>query len=147
MDMVQEAFFQAWLSMGTLRDSAKALPWLLTILRRAIYREQRCSYRHAETVAQLRLMDSQAIQTDAYPLLEIYSAMEGLSHHQREVFLLHNLHGFSYEEISAQLEIPLGTVMSRLSRARDALQQQQQMTEDKVINLNAIKRGLGNDGR
>ena len=147
MDMVQEAFFQAWLSMESLQDSRKALPWLLTILRRTIYREQRCSYRHAETVAQLQQMDTRVTQTDAYPLLEIYSALGSLSPNQREVFLLHHLHGFSYEEISSQLEIPLGTVMSRLSRARDTLQKQQQVDEGKVIQLSKVKQGLSNDGR
>jgi RNA polymerase sigma factor (sigma-70 family) len=147
MDMVQEAFFQAWLSMESLQDSSKALPWLLTILRRTIYREQRYSYRHAETVAQLNQMDTRVTQTDAYPLLEIYSTLESLSPNQREVFLLHHLHGFSYEEISSQLEIPLGTVMSRLSRARDTLQKQQQVDEGKVIQLSKVKQGLGNDGR
>lgn len=147
MDMVQEAFFQAWLSMESLQDSSKALPWLLTILRRTVYREQRCSYRHAETVAQLHQMDTRVTQTDAYPLMEIYSALESLSPNQREVFLLHHLHGFSYEEISTQLEIPLGTVMSRLSRARDTLQKQQQIDEGKVIQFSKVKQGLGNDGK
>lgn len=147
MDMVQEAFFQAWLSMDKLQDKSKALPWLLTILRRAIYREQRCVYRHAETVDQLQRLDVQASQSDAYPLLEIYRSLESLSPNQREVFLLHHLHGFSYEEISAQLEIPLGTVMSRLSRARESLQKQQLADESKVIKLSEVKRGSGSDGR
>ena len=45
-DVTQEAFFQAWLSIHALKDDEKALPWLLTILRRTVYREQRCQYKN-----------------------------------------------------------------------------------------------------
>lgn len=146
LDMTQEAFYQAWLAIHTLKDKGKELPWLLTILRRAVYREQRCQYRHAETMAQLKLLDSDAVQSDAFTLLEIYAAFENLSPKLRETFLLHHLHGFSYEEISVQLEIPMGTVMSRISRARDLLQKQQRADGDNVIKLSSVKRGIRRDG-
>ena len=141
-DMVQEAFFQAWTAIDTLQDPEKALPWLLTILRRAIYREQRCQYRQAETVAQLRILDSDQKQSDAYRLLDIYNALETISPNHREVFLLHHLHGFSYAEISEQLSIPKGTIMSRLSRAREALLLIEQASQnDNVVPIEKIKRG------
>lgn len=120
-DVVQETYYQAWRSINNLKDDSKALPWLLTILRRCIYQEQRCQYRQAETVEQLQHLDSHHTQ-DEYRLLEIYRALESISSKHRDIFLLHYLHGFSYEEISEQLNIPKGTVMSRLSRARNALQ-------------------------
>jgi RNA polymerase sigma-70 factor (ECF subfamily) len=145
-EMVQEAFFQAWLSMDSLNDKDKALPWLLTILRRTVYREQRCQYRNRETVEALKQLDLEETQQDAFALLEIYNALEFLSPKLRDTFLLYHLHGFSYEEISAQLEIPTGTVMSRISRAREALQKHQNTGDEKVIDFRSIKRGFQNEG-
>ncbi|WP_455208361.1 RNA polymerase sigma factor [Kaarinaea lacus] len=145
-EMVQEAYFQAWLSMDSLKDEDKALHWLLTILRRTVYREQRCQYRNLETVEALKQLDLRETQSDAFTLLEIYEALEYLSPKLRDTFLLHHLHGFSYEEISAQLEIPTGTVMSRISRAREALQKQQNTDSEKIIDFRSIKRGFKNEG-
>jgi len=145
-EMVQEAYFQAWLSMDSLKDEGKALPWLLTILRRTVYREQRCQYRNQETLEALKLLDLEETQSDAFTLLEIYNALDYLSPKLRETFLLYHLHGFSYEEISTQLEIPTGTVMSRISRAREALQKQQNTDSEKVIDFRSIKRGSQNEG-
>ncbi len=135
MDMVQETFFQAWQGVDSLQDRQKALPWLLTILRRAIYREQRTRYRHQETLLALQARATEVADDDAYGLLEIYQAMEQISLAQREVFLLHHLHGLSYEEISEQLQVPIGTVMSRLSRARAALKKRHCLDADNVVNL------------
>ena len=145
-EMTQETFYQAWLSRHTLKDMDKALPWLLTILRRAIYRELRCQYRHVETLTQLSLLDQDTTQSDACGLLEIYYALEKLSPKLRETFLLHHLHGFSYEEISAQLEIPMGTVMSRIARAREALQNQHNTGAKNIIQFNHAKRGNRSEG-
>ena len=145
-DMTQEAFYQAWLSIDSLKDESKALPWLLTILRRAVYREQRCQYKNQETLNELRQMDLENAQPDAFSLPEIYSALELLTPKLRDTFLLHHLHGFTYEEISTQLEIPTGTVMSRISRAREALQKQEEPANEKVIDFRSIKRGSQNEG-
>ena len=137
-DMVQETFFQAWRSMGSLADGDKALPWLLTILRRCVQREQRKQYRHKETIAWLSDQELSSENQEGYQLLVIYSALSQLSINHREVFVLHYLHGFSYEEISEQLEIPKGTVMSRLSRARDSLKQQDALEmQDTVVQLDS----------
>lgn len=145
-EMTQEAFFQAWLCIDSLKDETKVLPWLLTILRRTVYREQRCQYRNAETLQELKRLDLEATQPDAFTLLEVYHALENLSPKLRDAFLLYHLHGFSYEEIGAQLEIPTGTVMSRISRARDALQKLQSTDSEKVIDFKRVKRGTINEG-
>jgi len=67
--------------------------------------------------------------------------LDNVSMQHREVFLLFYLHGFSYEEISDQLKVPIGTVMSRLARARGALQKLEQSNELKVVKLHDAKRG------
>jgi len=141
-DMVQETYFQAWQCINSLKSEDKALPWLLTILRRAVYREQRYQYRQIETVEQLSIIDASDHQNDDACLLDIYGALEAISAKHKDVFLLHYLHGFSYNEISEQLEIPKGTVMSRLARARDALQSLLDQTkQDNVIQIGAVLRG------
>jgi len=141
MEAVQETFYRAWLSIDKLNDTEKVFPWLLTILRRAVYREQRCQYRHVEVVNQLMELQTDTTTADAYSLLAIYDMLDSVSMKHREIFLLFYLHGFSYEEIGENLQIPKGTVMSRLARAREALQKLDQESESKVIDLNLIKRG------
>jgi len=146
-DMVQEAFFQAWQCIDSLKSEDKALPWLLTILRRAVYREQRCQYRQIETAEQLGILDESHHQYDNACLLDIYAALEMVSAKHKDVFLLHYLHGFSYEEISEQLAIPKGTVMSRLARAREALQSiLDQTKQDNVIQIDNVLREKNNNG-
>jgi len=139
-EMTQEAFFQAWQSMGSLKDENKVLPWLLTILRRTVYREQRCQYRNAETLEELKILDAETVQADAFNLLDIYNTMENVSPKLRDAFLLYHLHGYSYEEVGNLLEIPTGTVMSRISRAREVLQKQKISTDDEnVIKFKQVK--------
>lgn len=139
-EMTQEAFFQAWQSMDSLKDEEKVLPWLLTILRRTVFREQRCQYRNAETLEELKILDAETVQTDACTLLDIYNTLEYLSPKLRDAFLLYHLHGYSYEEVGALMEIPTGTVMSRISRAREALHKQKNLADDeKVIKLKQVK--------
>jgi len=139
-EMVQEAFFQAWVAMDSLKESDKALPWLLTILRRAIYREQRYQYRHNETVSQLNDLVTGQMADDPQRLLLIYRALENLSANHRDVVLLHYLQGFSYDEISEQLQVPKGTVMSRLSRAREVLAElDAAASDDNVVQLDNIR--------
>jgi len=140
-EMVQEAFFQAWAAIDSLKEPDKALPWLLTILRRAIYREQRCQYRHSETVNQLSEQVSAQTDDEPHRLLLIYRALENLSANHRDIVLLHYLQGFSYGEISEQLQVPKGTVMSRLSRAREVLQALEcSASNGNVVKLNGVRR-------
>jgi len=139
-EMTQEAFFQAWISIDSLNDEDKVLPWLLTILRRTVYREQRYQYRNAETLEELKKLDSESAQTDAFSLLDIYNTLETLSPKLRDAFLLYHLHGYSYEEVGNLLEIPTGTVMSRISRAREALRMQKKPTQDeKIVKFKQVK--------
>ena len=119
-DMVQETYIQGWKSMKSLQDKSRVLPWLLTILRRNIFREQREHYRNKETLAYLQNSEIENSSCEM-SLIDLYSIFENLSSAHREALLLYILHGFTYEEIAAQLEVPVGTVMSRISRARKAI--------------------------
>jgi RNA polymerase sigma-70 factor (ECF subfamily) len=139
-DMVQEAYFQAWSNVDTLQDMSKALPWLLTILRRVIYREQRFEYRHRETMVQLHELQSDASPGEESAMLDAYHCLERISPVQREALLLNVLHGFTYEQIGEQLEIPVGTVMSRISRAKEALRNIHEAETANIVHLDQARK-------
>ncbi|VAX01289.1 hypothetical protein MNBD_GAMMA21-1991 [hydrothermal vent metagenome] len=121
-DCVQEAYYQAWKVRKSLKDESRVFPWLLTILRRTVYREYEQRSRDARLVSN-SITDITAVSNndDELGLSELADAMNVLSSKHREILLLYGLHGLSYQEISEMLDIAAGTVMSRLSRARAAL--------------------------
>jgi len=127
-DVVQEALLRAMRYIGGLRGDG-ARPWLLQIVRHTCYSWLRKN-RPAENVA---LDDSDdAWQDVAAPAAEeppaiamrnadrqqINTAIAGLPAAYREVLVLRELEDLSYGDIARIAEIPIGTVMSRLSRAR-----------------------------
>ncbi len=121
-DCVQEAYFQAWKSRKSLKDEAKVFSWLLTILRRMVYREYEQRANNVTcTVDDFSSFPETAVDDDQSKMLDLAKAMQKISTGHRDIILMHGLHGLSYQEISELLEIPAGTVMSRLSRARTAL--------------------------
>jgi len=140
-DMVQETYFQAWQSYQHLKDERKALAWLLTILRRVVYRE----YGHKakqqnlqQHIQNMGLVEFAANKQGEY--LDVLQALEKMNINQREALLLHGLHGYSYEDISQQLDVPIGTVMSRISRARKILQPVKWSDDNNVLPFSVQKK-------
>ncbi|MCV6639296.1 sigma-70 family RNA polymerase sigma factor [Candidatus Albibeggiatoa sp. nov. NOAA] len=119
-ESVQEAFYQAWQARKSLRDKQKVRAWLLTILRRVIYRHYESNTIYAQADFSDDLVADTPMQTTEM-MLDLNRCLQYLPLHQRELILYHSLHGFSYEQISQILDIPIGTVMSRLARARQQL--------------------------
>lgn len=119
-DLVQEAFFRAWKGRKGLRSPDNPFPWLLTILRRAAFQEINHAGRQRRLLAEAQWpADASHEQQD--DLIDLGRALATLDPAQRDLLLLYALHGLSYEQIASQLEVPVGTVMSRLARARAAL--------------------------
>jgi len=122
-DLVQAALERA-LSRWTSRREDEALrAWLFAILYRKFIDGRRRAQRYAFILERLRLSDESARpslegQVAAQSALE---SLERLSAEQRTLLLWTAVEGLSYEEVSRILEVPIGTVMSRLSRARQAL--------------------------
>jgi RNA polymerase sigma-70 factor (ECF subfamily) len=121
-ELVQETFYQAWKSRQGIKNEDNPLPWLLTVLRRAVYKE----YQHARlnilSLSEQHLEDSDSFSAeDLDTLCDLSTGLMSLSTRQRELLLLHSFHGFTYEQIGEHLGIPIGTVMSRISRARQTL--------------------------
>lgn len=138
-DLVSETYYQAWKDRAGLRDEAKVLPWLLSILRHSTYRE----FSRRQPVLEHDAAQDLAPEHDRDALIDLARLLGEQSPAHREILLLHALHGFSYEEIGEQLELPLGTVMSRLSRARKALRLSRDQAledEDNIVTLHPTRR-------
>lgn len=120
-DVVQETYYEAWKARRRLRDEAKILPWLLTILRRVVYRE----YAAQRVQADQAMVEIEPAfgsgDSNVEDMVDLLRGLQRLEARQRDLLLLYALHDFSYEQIAELLDIPLGTVMSRLARARQAL--------------------------
>lgn len=140
-DAVQEAYYQAWKGRRNLRDKQQVLFWLLTILRRCVFRHYEEQKQQATFISSVDEVDEPSVEPDTASLVDLGRALQRLVPEQRELILLYSLHGFSYEQISHYLEIPLGTVMSRLARARKALRESLETPAAPVIPLNATKLG------
>ena len=131
-DLVQETCLRALRAMERLRPDSNVKSWLFTILRN-IWLNQ---LRQRKTVPDVVDLDSdehganQAVASSKDPYAEYVSdlereqvrqAIEHLPLEFREIILLREYEELSYEEIAAMLQCPVGTVMSRLARARSKL--------------------------
>jgi len=128
-DVVQEAYLRAFRFFdGYHGGSAKA--WLLTIVRNTGYTWLRQNRAHEmESVFEDEALDvpEQTPGPEAHFLQSAHQellrkAMDAMPLEFREIVILRDLQGFSYKEIVEMTGLPIGTVMSRLSRARNRLQ-------------------------
>jgi len=122
-DLVQAALERALSRWSSRREDEALRAWLFAILYRRFIDGRRRAQRYAFILERLRLSDESArpsleAQVAAQSALE---SLERLSAEQRTLLLWTAVEGLSYEEVSRILEVPIGTVMSRLSRARQAL--------------------------
>lgn len=120
-DLTQDTYFEAWKTFRRCHRPQYALAWLLAILRRQAAKLWRTREAGLEIhdVSMDNLATAPASDLDG--VLDLMRALQRLPMTQREPILLYGLHGFTYEEIARQLDLPLGTVMSRLARGRQAL--------------------------
>ena len=136
-DLVQETFLKAYKSINSFREGTNAKAWLFRILKNSFINDYRrksrepakVDYQDVENFYNAddsnRVM-SEELRVDTLRNLmgdEISNALNALDEDFRTVILLCDLEGFKYEEISEILEIPIGTVRSRLHRARNLLKE------------------------
>ncbi|HET7537811.1 MAG TPA: sigma-70 family RNA polymerase sigma factor [Candidatus Didemnitutus sp.] len=128
-DAVQEACLRAWRAFDRFRGG-DGRAWLLTIVRNVCYSRLRQSRREpAVEPLDEGIHGSDEVADEARAVAwrevrreQLHAALERLPAEFREVIVLHELEGLAYREIADVVEIPLGTVMSRLSRARRKLE-------------------------
>jgi RNA polymerase sigma-70 factor (ECF subfamily) len=119
-DLVQETLLLAWRGFRRFETNSNARAWLFRILINAFYGQGRKAHTSPKTVP---ITEHRSSGSSATERLEVQQAMAGLSDEHRAVLLLAVVEGFTSREISDMLSIPAGTVMSRLSRARQALRE------------------------
>jgi RNA polymerase sigma-70 factor (ECF subfamily) len=122
-DLVQEALVKAWSSLGSFTEGTNMRAWLFTILRNVYYSEHRKRRREvqdADGVFSSRLMVHPA-QFGHMDLEDFRQALATLPSDQREALILVGASGFSYEEAAAICDVAVGTIKSRVNRARGAL--------------------------
>ncbi len=122
-DLAQEALAKAWQSRDTFRAGSNLKAWLFTILRNQFYSDRRRAWRQApwDEGAAERVPAPRGEQTWAVQLSDTARALRQLPNEQREALILVGAGGFSYEDAAAICNCAVGTVKSRVARARKAL--------------------------
>jgi RNA polymerase sigma-70 factor, ECF subfamily len=138
-DLVQETFLRAHRSWDTYKAGTNCRSWLFTICRHAFLRDAERRERRPETHAtqltpeaesfasvlyfdEVRNADPTRAFYDSFVDREVMAALDHLPREFREAVSMADIEGLSYDEISAVLQVPKGTVKSRIFRGRRLLQ-------------------------
>ena len=124
-DLVQDCLLKALDRIDTLRTASDLRSWLFTIMHNLYVNRWRRMKLHArvsadDAEAELAVGPSQPASAE---IQDVLRGLTTLPEEQRQIVLLVAVEGFQYGEVAAMLGIPVGTVMSRLSRARDRLRE------------------------
>lgn len=120
LDAVQEAFMDAFQALKRFDKTRRFYPWFYVLLRNRCYKIS-ARKKPTENIEETEIL---APQTDVSneERIALETALRSLAKEDREIITLKYLDGLSYDEIAEYLEIPRGTVMSRLFYARKQLQ-------------------------
>ena len=123
-DLVQDTLERAWSRIAQWRAGSDLRAWLFGIMHNLrVDQLRRASMLTHSLDDDACEVPTRATQSDRLEVIDLESALRQLPDDQREVLLLVALEEMSYAEIAAALGIPIGTVMSRLSRGRERLRQ------------------------
>lgn len=147
-DIVQETYLMAFNKFHQLREKSKCKPWLLRILRNNFlksYHKKKNRQKLSETDYIEFLKASQSEDTAENILANVSSrqaiqkAIDQLPEKYKEALLLYYMDEMLYKDIATVLDIPIGTVMSRLTRAREGLKVlilKQMNSNNNILNIN-----------
>ena len=124
-DLVQETVMKAWAAHASFTEGTSMRAWLFTIMRNTFFSQYRKTRREVQDVdgeAAGRLVSSPA-QMGHVDLADFRAALDQLPPDQREALILIGASGFSYEEAAEISGCAVGTVKSRVNRARQKLMQ------------------------
>jgi RNA polymerase sigma-70 factor (ECF subfamily) len=139
-DLVQETLVKAWDKHESFQPGTNLKAWLFTILRNEFYSQMRKRGREVQDseglmTARLAVHPAQHGQLD---LKDFKAALEQLPEDQREAIILIGASGFSYEEAAEICNCAVGTIKSRVSRARTRLQDILQISGEADFGPDAI---------
>jgi RNA polymerase sigma-70 factor (ECF subfamily) len=143
-DLVQDTLARAWEKRALWQAGSDLRAWLFTIMHNVFVNQRALARRDARNVSldgdpeggEAWQIPVRAPQFGRVELLELMQQVGRLPSDQREVLLLAAVEELRYEEIAAVLSIPVGTVMSRLSRAREKLRR---MADEPPSALKVVK--------
>lgn len=131
LDIAQDALLRLFAHLGRLTPERPVRPWLFAIVRnraRDLWRSRKARPDDSldarpDLTAQLaaRSRDPEQEATHRESARQVWSAIGALSRPHREILVLRDFHDLTYAEIAGVLDVPVGTVMSRLHAARSAL--------------------------
>jgi RNA polymerase sigma-70 factor (ECF subfamily) len=121
-DLVQETYARGLRALPRFEGRCSGRSWLLAIARRVCADAVRGAQRRR--ALEVRARRREALQGDASTMVGVMLAIDALSPDRREAFVLTQLVGLSYAEAADVCGVPVGTIRSRVARAREDLQAQ-----------------------
>ena len=142
-DLVQETVLKAWQNLDKFEEGTNLRAWLFTILRNSYFSELRKRRREVEDVdgkmtASLSVAPAQQGHLD---MQDFRKALATLPADQREALVLVGAVGMSYEEAAAVAQCAVGTIKSRVNRARARLSDMLDPVEEKVLATSMVEKG------
>ena len=135
-DLVQSCLLRAVAKQHLWQPGTDLRAWLFTILHNQYVNDVRRSAREGANVQIDDVASTLSTQSNAFDsvqLRDLETAIAKLPPEQRQVILLVGLEGLPYEEVASILQVPIGTVRSRLSRGRDNLRRLMGMVQDETV--------------
>ena len=135
-DLVQDTLVRALDKQHLYQDGTNLRAWLFTLMHNQHVNNARRNVREDNSLDVDTVAAHLVAVTDptaSRQLRELDEAIGKLAMEQRQVILLIGLEGMSYEEAAVILDVPIGTVRSRLSRGREALRRLMGMEEDEAV--------------
>jgi len=141
-DLVQDTFYRAWRSWEQYTPGTKCKSWLFTICRNVFLRKRERSQRHDEILTEQAPDDPESLsrenpvfaasrdedpEGDFFESIvddEVLAAIDDLPEEYRTAVVLSDLEGMAYKEVAELMDVPVGTVKSRLFRGRRMLQEE-----------------------
>lgn len=122
-DLVQDTMLRAWKARDSYTANTSFRAWSFTILRNVFYSEKRRSWRSTELAPEIaeRTLVASDNPSKGRELVELRNALDHLPDDQREAIILVGAGGMAYEEAAQIVGCAVGTIKSRVSRARKAL--------------------------
>ena len=146
-DLVQETMLRALANIDSFQPGTNLQAWLFTILRNLFRSEYRKRKREVEDVDG-RYSDSLVSapeQDSQLEFKELRAALDKLPHDQREALILVGASGFSYEEAAKICECAVGTIKSRVNRARTRLANELSVEEPSDLGPDPVMRAVASD--
>ena len=120
-DLVQDTLERAWAKLHLYRRGTDLRAWLFTVMHNVHVNKVRAARATDSLEDDMPELAQRAAQGDALLVRDLERSIARLPADQRAVLLLVTLEEMSYDDVARTLGIPIGTVMSRLSRAREKL--------------------------